>query len=873
MSTRSCRVGLHGRNNITFAEVDYQAIRAANIETLKMMGQTSPAVFQRIKTENPDIEFITRLYDDRFGVDKHPTPEEFVARQVPIMSALQPYCTKFEVHNEPNHQMRYEGWGQEDRHAEAFNNWFLQVYALIKQALPWTQLGFPGLAIPHRDLEWIKICRPAIERADWLGVHCYWQTPPGQERNHLNDAWGLRFKYYHQEFPQKIIDITECGNSNIQANPPIEISEAALAQQFVEYYQELFRYPYLNSASFFLLSSQDPTWDFFAWRSENGRVKPVVSAVGKMPRPTRIPARAVSGITTPGTETTIGGEFSLPTLSIKNIAASLPRSTTAQYPNRALTAINQIVIHHTAISEKVGPQRVAEAQVSRLKKPGITYHYFIAEDGTVYQTNALTTETDHTAGYNARSIAIAFAGNFTSVTPSAAQIRAGSILCATLMLKFNIPPANIVGAQELIATQSPGKQWLAGARWKDTLMAKIYQLRTSPDTAPTEPGVPASDDDLRRLAQQLADALTANQLAQQKIAVLEAELARLRNSQPPTQPSPGDSQTIADLKARIAELELQLSVARDMAGNNGAPAPITSPTPPKPQIVPPKIENIVAQLPHHSTLKYPTRTRSDIRMIVVHHSGVPASITAQKIADFRVNQSQWAGIGFHFFVLPDGTIQQTNKLTTISRHAGDQDEESVGVTFAGNFTTDTPTAQQIVQGGHLIAWLVRSLNLSAGDVVGHKAIASTPCPGTDWESSTGWGASLRQTVARWLSGAVPTGAPSVTESQPAGQPVQPPAAKTIFHYLLLGSAADQQAATNYISAFNPTVGFDSGEAAKAQFVTIVGNTAAVSASVEQRLRATGSQVERVAGNSPIAVQALLDNMARTNRRFLTLEGA
>ncbi len=178
MATRTCRVGLHGRNNVDFDEIDYQAISAAKIEAVKMMSQSKPKVFKRLKKENPNIEIITRLYDDRFGVYKHPTPQEFVKKQIPIIRALQPYCAKFEVHNEPNHIGRFEGWGQEDHHAKDFNQWFMRVYDLLKNTFPWASLGFPGLAIPHRDLEWIEICRPAVNRADWLGVHCFVGNTP-----------------------------------------------------------------------------------------------------------------------------------------------------------------------------------------------------------------------------------------------------------------------------------------------------------------------------------------------------------------------------------------------------------------------------------------------------------------------------------------------------------------------------------------------------------------------------------------------------------------------------------------------------------------------------------------------------------------------
>lgn len=43
-------------------------------------------------------------------------------------------------------------------------------------------------------------------------------------------------------------------------------------------------YPYIRSASSFIMSSPDPQWDYFAWRSGEN-LKPVVSAVAGMNRP------------------------------------------------------------------------------------------------------------------------------------------------------------------------------------------------------------------------------------------------------------------------------------------------------------------------------------------------------------------------------------------------------------------------------------------------------------------------------------------------------------------------------------------------------------------------------------------------------------
>ncbi len=289
--SRTCRVGIHGRNDVNFYEPDFQVIRDAKIEVVKMMSLTPPGVFDRIKKENPNIEIITRLHDDRINAGGHPSPSEFAARAIPVMNSLKNYCQKFQIANEPNHMHRYEGWGKENADAQNFNQWFLEVYDLLKSACPWSSIGFPGLAVPdfgHCDHAWLDICRPAIQKADWLGVHCYWQSPPGKDSVIFNESFGLTFKYYHAKYPDKVLEILECGNSNVQNNYPISVD--AVANEYASWLQEVFKYDYINSTAFFLLSSPDrKNWDFFSWRTEDGHIKPVVRRVGEMARPQLVP--------------------------------------------------------------------------------------------------------------------------------------------------------------------------------------------------------------------------------------------------------------------------------------------------------------------------------------------------------------------------------------------------------------------------------------------------------------------------------------------------------------------------------------------------------------------------------------------------------
>lgn len=84
---------------------------------------------------------------------------------------------------------------------------------------------------------------------------------------------------------------------------------------------------------------------------------------------------------------------------------------------------------------------------------------------------------------------------------------------------------------------------------------------------------------------------------------------------------------------------------------------------------------------------------------------------------------------------------------------------------------------------------------------------------------------------------------------------EPVLSKTIKHYLLFGrpgtpgGRANYLAARRYIISTGCTAGFDAGEAAYAEKVTIIGGMDAVSMEVEERLRQAGCAVGRIAGDT------------------------
>lgn len=287
------RVGIHWRNSPDSRERDFQAVRVVKMEAIKVMSFTPPEVAIRLRQESElgdRLEFLVRLYSGAFGAGhRHPSPDDFVKEMRPRIDAWLPFARKYEVHNEPNHHDGIEGWGSTDADARDFNDWFMVTFDLLHRLYPEALFGFPGLALnqPHRDLEWLQICRPAIEQAHWLGAHAYWQNPTAGDKNHLSLDWGMRPAQYSLEFPGKLIEITEVGCSNGVDGLPM----GRIPDDYVEWLAEMFRFAAesgvvnVGAAYFFLLSAPQEAWLPFVWVLENGSYRPVVNAVGSMARP------------------------------------------------------------------------------------------------------------------------------------------------------------------------------------------------------------------------------------------------------------------------------------------------------------------------------------------------------------------------------------------------------------------------------------------------------------------------------------------------------------------------------------------------------------------------------------------------------------
>lgn len=148
------------------------------------------------------------------------------------------------------------------------------------------------------------------------------------------------------------------------------------------------------------------------------------------------------------------------------------------------------------------------------------------------------------------------------------------------------------------------------------------------------------------------------------------------------------------------------------------------------------IINIVHELPngYETNGRYSIRAESELHGITIHHcacASVPNALSPTAIANFHVGPDrQWPGHAYTNQIQPDGTIYQTNAVTTISYHANVHNDMWLGILVNGHFDVEEPTPEA-VSATRFLVWHYRQLYGQHLEVAGHGEMShqTTQCPG------------------------------------------------------------------------------------------------------------------------------------------------
>lgn len=135
-------------------------------------------------------------------------------------------------------------------------------------------------------------------------------------------------------------------------------------------------------------------------------------------------------------------------------------------------------------------------------------------------------------------------------------------------------------------------------------------------------------------------------------------------------------------------------------------------------------------------------TRSKTNRIIIHNADAK-KCSAQDIHRWHKERG-WSGMGYHFLVRKDGTIERGRPENTIGAHASGHNSDSIGVCFEGAFMTERMGQTQINAGRELISYLKNKYGITK--VQRHKDVNPTNCPGDNFP----FDAIVSAEIDRWV---------------------------------------------------------------------------------------------------------------------------
>ncbi len=275
-----CLAGIGLANPQLLESPDLDALKASRVEAVKLLTLPDPdqsvEVLKQVKALYPNAFVAARLMA-QFGA--RVDPPLFV--EIVGNSAVALYkagVRYFEVHNEPN--LPQEGMGVSWANGAEFGAWFSQAVDLLRAKMPDAKWGYPGLSPQESNWQTFPFLDGSTQainaQADWIGVHCYWQSDgAGHWQMRSDDFGGMFWRHLARRFPGKLLMITEfsCNNKGV--------AYADKARMYADYYKLLRHEPSLGAAFAFALNWPGQDENREGWVFE-GSVTPIPGTLGAL---------------------------------------------------------------------------------------------------------------------------------------------------------------------------------------------------------------------------------------------------------------------------------------------------------------------------------------------------------------------------------------------------------------------------------------------------------------------------------------------------------------------------------------------------------------------------------------------------------------
>ena len=131
--------------------------------------------------------------------------------------------------------------------------------------------------------------------------------------------------------------------------------------------------------------------------------------------------------------------------------------------------------------------------------------------------------------------------------------------------------------------------------------------------------------------------------------------------------------------------------------------------------------------------------RKSTNFIVVHCAATsPSMDIGAKEIDRWHRQRGWLGIGYHFVIRRNGTVEEGRHIDKAGAHAVNYNNKSVGVCLVGGVKEDkkTPEANFTNEQYKALVALLKRLKekYPSAKIIGHNEIAAKACPSFNVQS-------------------------------------------------------------------------------------------------------------------------------------------
>jgi N-acetylmuramoyl-L-alanine amidase len=136
-------------------------------------------------------------------------------------------------------------------------------------------------------------------------------------------------------------------------------------------------------------------------------------------------------------------------------------------------------------------------------------------------------------------------------------------------------------------------------------------------------------------------------------------------------------------------------------------------------------------------------TKRKLTRIILHCTATPEGrhVSVDTINSWHLKRG-WKGIGYHYVILLDGTVENGRDVKKIGAHTSGHNQDSIGVCYVGGMDAGNKKAKDTLNQLQEVAMvnLIKALREEYGELSlhGHNEFANKACPSFNVKTKFHW---------------------------------------------------------------------------------------------------------------------------------------